>query len=187
MSYQILTTGSIYVIENVLEPEYRQHWPAAVLSSRIRILSISKLQGRLMCWIQTQYTIIWQGLSIRENICAKASRKIWCLTRLLEGQRVPYKGVADPLGPPPQTPLSPSKIHLNPPKTIMDPRYHQYNPSSYHITHKILPISTEAPKMQKVSKKGRKCPKIKKSANCNNENWPIHIPCDIYFHFWWPK
>ena len=130
---------------------------------------------------------IWQGLSIRENICAKASRKIWCLTRLLEGQRVPYKGVADPLGTPPQTPLGPSKIHLNPPKTIMDPRYHQYNPSSYHITHKILPISTEAPKMQKVSKKGRKCPKIKKSANCNNENWPIHIPCDIYFHFWWPK
>ena len=45
MSYQILATGSIYVIENVLEPEseYRQHWPAAVLSSRIRILSIREM------------------------------------------------------------------------------------------------------------------------------------------------
>ena len=66
MSYQILTTGSIYVIENVLEPEYRQHWPAAVLSSRIRILSISKLQGRLMCWIQTQYIQI--AIFVRRDI-----------------------------------------------------------------------------------------------------------------------
>ena len=35
--------------EVLLESEQRPHWPAESLSPRIRILSISKLQGGLMC------------------------------------------------------------------------------------------------------------------------------------------
>ena len=45
--------------------------------------------------------------------------QIWCHTRLPEGQKVPYRGQADPLDPPrpPKTPPNPLKTPPNLPKT----------------------------------------------------------------------
>ena len=91
--------------------------------------------------------------------------QIWSHTRLLEGQKVPYRGQTDP----PWTPYTPQKPSWTVPTT--------------NIVHLVTSQLTSNPQMPKCTLKPKKCPKTaQKRQKCKNaksgktQNWPILIP-----------
>ena len=95
--------------------------------------------------------------------------QIWCRIWLPEGQKVPYRGKADPLWSPPDPPWTPR----TPSETINDCPNNQYNPFSFLITHQYSQNAQMSTKTKKVPKNGQKCKKCK---NAKHQNWPMLIP-----------